>query len=397
MRTGEEAAVWATGKNSFGVSVFVCAWESTSGGERERRQQRRFTPPGSRVYALVDRHTGYTHVVTLRWDRVELHEELARQSRVRIPRSQHRDEPCAVDWEGSWALDCQGVGHQMMSGPYYCANVRRFLSPVEIEIFLRGLEAETAAKATMRAVVKQAAAVAAEHTADRLVAAERADQAAWWAKVEALQKNVDNLQTPVIARESATPTASTGGARATTTAATTSSAVATAVNAAQQRAADTPEPPQQPVELDMEARTSSSSSSRSDDQGEVPLTVPGGPSLLVLVELDLTEPLVFFEGISGDDEENGSSNGSSGGSGDDSSSNGSSGGSGGDSNSNQPQGDPATEEAWKGVAAFPFDRGKRSPLSAGRGGEILGITHPFDRGKEIGDCSMKDGGLCAGG
>ena len=47
------------------------------------------------------------------------------------------------------------------------------------------------------------------------------------------------------------------------------------------------------------------------------------------------------------------------------------------------------------VPTFPFDRGKRSPQSTRRE-EVVGVTHPFDRGKDFGECSMKDGGLRAG-
>ena len=45
--------------------------------------------------------------------------------------------------------------------------------------------------------------------------------------------------------------------------------------------------------------------------------------------------------------------------------------------------------------AFSLDKGKRSPQSARRE-DILGVAHPSDRGKDFGECSMKDSGLRAG-
>lgn len=52
-----------------------------------------------------------------------------------------------------------------------------------------------------------------------------------------------------------------------------------------------------------------------------------------------------------------------------------------DSRSNQPQGDAATEYDSVKIFTHPFDRGRRSVRSAGRGprGTILGVTRPFDR------------------
>lgn len=103
MKTGK-AAGWATCHNSFGVSVaLLCQSESASSGEFERRQ-RRFLPPGSTAHALVGSGTGYTHVVTLWWDRVVLHEELARQSRVRLRQSKSLSETGTADWDGRWAV-----------------------------------------------------------------------------------------------------------------------------------------------------------------------------------------------------------------------------------------------------------------------------------------------------
>lgn len=50
------------------------------------------------------------------------------------------------------------------------------------------------------------------------------------------------------------------------------------------------------------------------------------------------------------------------------------------------------DETGAGTSTFPFDRGKRSPRSAGRGEDILGVTRPFDRDKSFGHCSIKGGG-----
>ena len=104
-------------------------------------------------------------------------------------------------------------------------------------------------------------------------------------------------------------------------------------------------------------------------QEEAPLTRPAVSPLPVLEELVLSGPLLF-EGIVG-----GNSN----------------------SNSSYSSVEEQPEETWKGVTTYPFDRGKRSPRSAGKGGTVLGVTRPFDRGKKFGDCSMKGEGLCAGG
>ena len=45
------------------------------------------------------------------------------------------------------------------------------------------------------------------------------------------------------------------------------------------------------------------------------------------------------------------------------------------------------------ILAFLFDRGKRSPQNARGGEDIPGLALPFYRGKDSGNCSMKDGGL----
>ncbi|CAM9721341.1 unnamed protein product, partial [Pylaiella littoralis] len=50
----------------------------------------------------------------------------------------------------------------------------------------------------------------------------------------------------------------------------------------------------------------------------------------------------------------------------------------------------------KEMSTFPFDRGKQSPQSAGRGEDVLSVTRPLDRGKEFGDRSMKVAGFVLG-
>lgn len=50
-------------------------------------------------------------------------------------------------------------------------------------------------------------------------------------------------------------------------------------------------------------------------------------------------------------------------------------GGGGSNGSTQPQ-DEVTDETWKGVTAFPFDREKRSLRSVDQGEAVLGNTHP---------------------
>lgn len=101
----------------------------------------------------------------------------------------------------------------------------------------------------------------------------------------------------------------------------------------------------------------------------------------VLEEFDLSGKLLLMEDNSSGEEGSSTNSGSSSGSG----------GSCVDSSSDQPQGDEpqgdaAIEKVWKGVAAFLFDRGKRSPLSAGLGGGQFWVY-----------CSMKGERLCAGG
>ncbi|CAN0270234.1 unnamed protein product, partial [Pylaiella littoralis] len=100
MRTG--AAGRVTGLNSYGVSG-VCRWESPSGGESERWQQQRFSPPKSRVHALVDSGTGHVHAVSLTWYGVvllgNLHVRICycdRWSAVVVP---------VLNLEGTWAHD----------------------------------------------------------------------------------------------------------------------------------------------------------------------------------------------------------------------------------------------------------------------------------------------------
>lgn len=68
-RTGA-AAGWAMVQNNHGVSVVVCTTESVSCRSRDGRHHQ-----GRGVYALVNSETGYSRVVTLRWDRAAMHEE----------------------------------------------------------------------------------------------------------------------------------------------------------------------------------------------------------------------------------------------------------------------------------------------------------------------------------
>lgn len=68
-------------------------------------------------------------------------------------------------------------------------------------------------------------------------------------------------------------------------------------------------------------------------------------------------------------------------------------------NEHDPRRDRQRRRGWRSHVP-PLaggSRGKRSPRSAGRGGTILGVTRPFDRGKEFSYRSMRDGGRYAGG
>lgn len=306
-RTGEPA-VWATGQNGFGMPV--CVHVGTSSGVFERQRQQRVSPPGSRVHAMIDSRTGCTHVVTLRRDRVALHERLYRQSRA------CNAGPSTVHWDGQWANDGNGLYHEMCvpasagtSGKIYAffQNVRVFLSPVEIDIYFRRLESEQAAKDTMSVVVEQAAAVAAAHAHDRsAITAAMADHEA----------RLD--------RVSATPATSAGGAQTTGGA----GRGGTQVEEQQQRRQSQPQRPAQAT-----GGAGGNAGAEDSDSGTDSSTSTSNSNSDV--------------GDSGGGDCSGSSS---------------------DSTSDQQEGDTAAEQTWKGVSIFHFDRGRRPPLSAGVGG-----------------------------
>ena len=114
MRTGE-AASWATGQDSYGVYVVVYDWASRTGGAQERLWVQQSAPAGSSLYTLIDDGTGFTHVVVMAPERVDLQSELVRQV-----------QQCFmdVDKKGLWALDYEGRWKQ--TGEMATLNLRLF-------------------------------------------------------------------------------------------------------------------------------------------------------------------------------------------------------------------------------------------------------------------------------
>ena len=131
MRTGE-AASWATGQDSYGVYVVVYDWPSRTGGAQERLWVQQSAPAGSSLFTLIDDGTGFTHVVVMAPERVDLQSELVRQV-----------QQCFmdVDKKGLWALDYEGRWKQMRE--MATLNLRLFLSPYELELCFCRSQAES--------------------------------------------------------------------------------------------------------------------------------------------------------------------------------------------------------------------------------------------------------------
>lgn len=153
------------------------------------RRQKLVFPPGSRVHILWDQdNTGSTHACresamgscrTLRpvgapgkhsdWVHAcrqsamgSTFDQLERQVQT-VPYS----EPSSADRKGGWAFDWTGAQHQN-NGGCVCVdcvyeNVKRFFSPVEVEISVQERESASEAKITMRAVLCEAVNTARGH------------------------------------------------------------------------------------------------------------------------------------------------------------------------------------------------------------------------------------------
>lgn len=105
----------------------------------------------------------------------------------------------------------------------------------------------------------------------------------------------------------------------------------------------------------------------------------------MLEELDLSGPLPVLKANPANEDNPANEEGRNSNSGNNNGSSGS-GSSGVENSSDEPKEDePQGGRGDRGGVSPSRSTGKRSPLSSGRGGAILGVAHPFDRGKELVD------------